>query len=74
MTAVQKAPADYPGGKHGYVLTVEFTILGISCLGLNGGPAFSDAFSFQIVQPINVESGGDVFADVCGKTRRACPI
>jgi predicted 3-demethylubiquinone-9 3-methyltransferase (glyoxalase superfamily) len=50
VTAVRKAPADYPGGKQGDVLTVEFTVAGIPCLGLNGGPAFrpSEAFSFQI--------------------------
>ena len=50
MTAVHKAPGDYPGGKKGDVLTVEFTVLGIPCLGLNGGPMFkhSEAFSFQI--------------------------
>ena len=40
VTAVHKAPGDYPGGKQGDVLTVEFTVLGIPCLGLNGGPAF----------------------------------
>ena len=50
VTAVRKAPSDYPGGKEGDVLTVEFTVLGIPCLGLNGGPAFShnEAFSFQV--------------------------
>ena len=50
VTAVHKAPGDYPSGKAGDVLTVEFTVLGIPCLGLNGGPAFkhSEAFSFQI--------------------------
>ena len=50
VTAVHEAPADYPGGKKGDVLTVEFTVLGIPCLGLNGGPEFphSEAFSFQI--------------------------
>jgi predicted 3-demethylubiquinone-9 3-methyltransferase (glyoxalase superfamily) len=50
VTAVFKAPSDYPSGKKGDVLTVEFTVLGIPCLGLNGGPAFkqSEAFSFQI--------------------------
>ncbi|HEU0120112.1 MAG TPA: VOC family protein [Bryobacteraceae bacterium] len=49
--AVHKAPADYPSGKKDDVLTVEFTVLGIPCLGLNGGPAFrhSEAFSFQIL-------------------------
>jgi predicted 3-demethylubiquinone-9 3-methyltransferase (glyoxalase superfamily) len=50
VTAVHKAPSDYPSGRQGDVLTVEFTVLGIPCLGLNGGPAFkhSEAFSFQI--------------------------
>jgi predicted 3-demethylubiquinone-9 3-methyltransferase (glyoxalase superfamily) len=37
VTAVHKAPSDYPNGKAGDVLTVEFTVLGIPCLGLNGG-------------------------------------
>lgn len=50
VTAVHRAPGDYPGGKQGDVLTVTFTVVGIPCLGLNGGPAFrhSEAFSFQI--------------------------
>lgn len=50
VTAVHHAPADYPSGKAGDVLTVEFTVAGIPCLGLNGGTAFrhSEAFSFQI--------------------------
>src|SRR5262249_35756933 len=50
VNAVHKAPSDFPGGKEGDVLTVEFTVLGIPCLGLNGGPTFkqSEAFSFQI--------------------------
>jgi predicted 3-demethylubiquinone-9 3-methyltransferase (glyoxalase superfamily) len=50
VIAVRKAPGDYPGGKKGDVLTVEFTVLGIPCLGINGGPEFkhSEAFSFQI--------------------------
>lgn len=45
-----KAPNDFPGGKKGDVLTVEFTVCGIPCIGLNGGPIFkqSEAFSFQI--------------------------
>lgn len=45
-----KAPSDFPDGKKGDVLTVEFTVCGIPCIGLNGGPAFkhSEAFSFQI--------------------------
>lgn len=48
--AVTLAPGDYPAGKQGDVLTVEFTVLGIPCLGLNGGPAFQhdEAFSFQV--------------------------
>ena len=48
--AVHRAPSDYPSGKKGDVLTVEFTVAGIPCLGLNGGPMFkhSEAFSFQI--------------------------
>jgi predicted 3-demethylubiquinone-9 3-methyltransferase (glyoxalase superfamily) len=48
--AVAHAPSDYPDGKEGDVLTVEFVVAGIPCLGLNGGPAFqhSEAFSFQI--------------------------
>jgi predicted 3-demethylubiquinone-9 3-methyltransferase (glyoxalase superfamily) len=50
VTVVHRAPGDYPGGRKGDVLTVEFTILGIPCLGLNGGSMFkhSEAFSFQI--------------------------
>ncbi len=50
VTGVFHAPGDYPSGKQGDVLTVEFTVAGIPCLGLNGGPVFkhSEAFSFQI--------------------------
>lgn len=50
VEAVRRAPSDFPGGKAGQVLTVEFTVLGIPCLGLNGGPAFpqTEAFSFQV--------------------------
>ncbi len=50
VSAVHHAPADYPGGKKGDVLTVEFTVAGVACLGLNGGTAFkhNEAFSFQI--------------------------
>jgi predicted 3-demethylubiquinone-9 3-methyltransferase (glyoxalase superfamily) len=48
--AVARAPGDYPDGHEGDVLTVEFTVAGIPCIGLNGGPAFrpTEAFSFQI--------------------------
>ena len=50
LVKVHKAPGDFPGGKEGDVLTVEFTVMGIPCLGLSGGPAFqhTEAFSFQI--------------------------
>lgn len=55
---VYRAPADYPSGKRGDVLTVEFTVLGIPCLGLNGGPAFkhSEAFSFQVATDDQAET------------------
>src|ERR687883_316483 len=58
VTAVRKAPSDYPGGKKGDELTVEFTVVGIPCLGLNGGPAFkhSEAFSFQIATDDHAET------------------
>ena len=48
--AVHRAPGDYPAGKKGDVLTVEFTVMGIPCIGLNGGPEFThdEAFSFQV--------------------------
>ena len=50
VKAVHRAPGDYPAGKQGDELTVEFTVLGIPCVGLNGGPLFkhSEAFSFQV--------------------------
>ena len=50
VKAVHRAPGDFPSGKQGDILTVEFTVMGIPCLGLNGGPAFthSEAFSFQV--------------------------
>src|ERR1700749_661369 len=58
VTAVHKSPSDYPSGKAGDVLTVEFTVLGIPCLGLNGGPMFkhSEAFSFQIATDSQAET------------------
>jgi predicted 3-demethylubiquinone-9 3-methyltransferase (glyoxalase superfamily) len=48
--AVYRAPSDYPGGKEGAPIVVEFTVLGIPCMGLNGGagPQHTDAFSFQV--------------------------
>jgi len=58
VTAVNRAPADYPSGKEGDVLTVEFTVCGIPCIGLNGGDAFrhSEAFSFQIATDNQAET------------------
>ena len=58
VTAVHHAPADFPSGKQGDVLTVEFTVLGIPCVGLNGGPAFrhSEAFSFQVATDDQAET------------------
>jgi len=76
VTAVHLAPGDYPSGKAGDVLTVEFTVAGVACLGLNGGPEFthSEAFSFQIATDDQaetdrywnaiVDNGGT--ASVCG--------
>ena len=48
VTGVHRAPGDYPDGHKGDVLTVEFNVMGIPCIGLNGGPMFkqSEAFSF----------------------------
>jgi predicted 3-demethylubiquinone-9 3-methyltransferase (glyoxalase superfamily) len=58
VTAVHRAPGDYPNGKQGQVLTVEFTVVGVACLGLNGGPAFkhSEAFSFQVLTADQAET------------------
>jgi predicted 3-demethylubiquinone-9 3-methyltransferase (glyoxalase superfamily) len=56
--AVHRAPGDYPAGKKGDVLTVEFTVMGVACLGLNGGPAVkhSWAFSFQVAAADQAET------------------
>ena len=53
-----RAPGDYPDGKQGDILTVAFTVAGIPCIGLNGGPAFkqSEAFSFQIATDDQAET------------------
>jgi 2-polyprenyl-6-hydroxyphenyl methylase/3-demethylubiquinone-9 3-methyltransferase len=76
VDAVHKAPGDYPAGKQGDVLTVEFTVMGIPCLGLNGGSGVkhSEAFSFQVATEDQaetdrlwhaiVENGGQ--ENVCG--------
>ncbi|WP_213940436.1 VOC family protein [Pseudomonas sp. dw_612] len=56
--AVHRAPGDYPAGKQGDVLTVEFTVMGIPCLGLNGGPGIkhNEAFSFQVATDDQAET------------------
>jgi 2-polyprenyl-6-hydroxyphenyl methylase/3-demethylubiquinone-9 3-methyltransferase len=56
--AVHRAPGDYPDGKQGNILTVEFTVAGVPCIGLNGGPMFkhSEAFSFQIATDDQAET------------------
>jgi 2-polyprenyl-6-hydroxyphenyl methylase/3-demethylubiquinone-9 3-methyltransferase len=58
VDAVHRAPGDFHSGKKGDVLTVEFTVLGIPCLGLNGGPAFThtEAFSFQVATADQAET------------------
>jgi predicted 3-demethylubiquinone-9 3-methyltransferase (glyoxalase superfamily) len=76
VTAVHRSPGDYPAGKEGDVLTVEFTVAGIPCLGLNGGPgtSHSQAFSFQIATDDQEETdrlwnaiiGNGGKANVCG--------
>ena len=58
VRSVHLAPSDYPSGKAGDVLTVDFTVVGIPCIGLNGGTAFqqSEAFSFQIATDDQAET------------------
>ena len=58
VKAVHRAPGDYPDGKQGDILVVDFTVAGIPCIGLNGGPAFkhSEAFSFQIATDDQAET------------------
>jgi predicted 3-demethylubiquinone-9 3-methyltransferase (glyoxalase superfamily) len=74
--AIHTAPADFPSGKAGDVLVVEFTVFGIPCIGLNGGDAFqqSEAFSFQIATDDQAETdrywnaivGNDGRESACG--------
>lgn len=76
VKSIHYAPVDYPGGKSGDIITVEFTIFDIACVGLNGGPFYkhSEAFSFQIATETQeetdkywnslVENGGS--ESVCG--------
>ena len=58
VDAVHHAPGDFPSGKQGDVLTVEFTVMGIPCIGLNGGNAFQpdEAFSFQVMTEDQAET------------------
>ena len=58
VTGVHEAPGDYPSGKQGDVITVTFTVMGIPCLGLNGGPIFThnEAFSFQVATDDQAET------------------
>jgi len=58
VDAIHHSPGDYPSGKQGDVLTVEFTVMGIPCIGLNGGPAFQhdEAFSFQVATDDQAET------------------
>ena len=55
---VHRAPSDYPSGKQGDALVVEFTVLGIKCVGLNGGPEFkpNESFSFQVATSTQQET------------------
>ena len=55
---ILQAPGDYPSGKRGDVLLVEFTVIGLPCVGLNGGPAFphTEAFSFQVLTEDQAET------------------
>ena len=56
--ALHRAPSDNPSGRQGEVLTVDFSVMGIPCIGLNGGPAFaqSEAFSFQVATADQAET------------------
>jgi predicted 3-demethylubiquinone-9 3-methyltransferase (glyoxalase superfamily) len=56
--AVHRAPDDYPAGKQGDVLTVEFSVMGLPCVGLNGGPTIkhNEAFSFQVITDDQAET------------------
>ncbi|KJJ99854.1 VOC family protein [Pseudomonas tussilaginis] len=76
VNAVHLAPGDFPSGKEGDVLTVDFTVMGTSCVGLNGGPLFkhSEAFSFQVITEDQAETdrlwnaivGNDGEESACG--------
>ena len=82
---MHRAPGDFPSGKKGDVLTVEFTVMGIPCLGLNGGPSIkhSWAFSFQVATADQAETdrywnaivgnGGEETRAAGARTNGACP-
>jgi predicted 3-demethylubiquinone-9 3-methyltransferase (glyoxalase superfamily) len=61
--AVQRAPADFPSGKAGDVLVVEFTVLGLACVGLNGGPAFKHNEAFSIMVSTSDQAETDRYWD-----------
>lgn len=58
VNAIHHAPGDYPAGQEGDVLTVDFTVIGIPCIGLNGGAMFqhNEAFSFQVATDDQAET------------------
>ena len=59
VDAVHRAPSDYPSGKAGDVLTVEFTVLGLACVGLNGGPMFKHSEAFSLMVPARDQAETD---------------
>ena len=67
VTGIYKAPDNFPDGKKGQILTVEFTVCGIPCMGINGGPMFkqTEAFSFQIATDTQAETDRYWKAIVC---------
>ena len=71
VNAIHRAPGDFPGGKAGDVLTVDFTVCGVPCIGLNGGPQFQqcEAFSFQIATDDQEETDRywDAIVGNCGQ-------
>src|SRR5260221_9445352 len=71
--AVHRAPGDYPSGKKGDVLTVEFTVVGVPCIGLNGGPEleYIVVFFFHIAT-VGKRGAGRHWSDVFSKGRGGC--
>lgn len=63
VDAVTRAPADYPAGRAGDVLTVDFTVLGLPCMGLNGGPEFTHTEAFSFVVPTEDQADTDRYWD-----------